>query len=42
MNHLTKIKTKLESTLDELEHSLDKEKKGRGDVEKARRKVEVS
>merc|ERR1711881_499476 len=40
VSHLTKIKSKLESTLDELEASLDKEKRGRADVEKARRKVE--
>merc|ERR1719163_2411728 len=40
VGHLNKIKSKLESTLDELESSLDKEKKGRADVEKSRRKVE--
>merc|ERR1719273_1842552 len=40
VGHLNKIKSKLESTLDELESSLDKEKKGRADVEKSCRKVE--
>merc|ERR1712088_850562 len=40
VGHLNKIKSKLESTLDELESSLDKEKRGRADVEKSRRKVE--
>merc|ERR1719187_1912268 len=40
VGHFTKIKSKLESTLDELESSLDKEKRGRADVDKARRKVE--
>ena len=40
VTHLTKIKSKLEQTLDELEGSLDKEKRGRADVEKARRKLE--
>merc|ERR1719468_104689 len=40
VNHLNQIKNKLESTLDELEGSLDKEKRGRANVEKERRKVE--
>ncbi|KAL1140545.1 hypothetical protein AAG570_000475 [Ranatra chinensis] len=40
VNHLTKVKAKLEQTLDELEDSLEREKKLRGDVEKAKRKVE--
>merc|ERR1712020_406974 len=40
VDHLSKIKSKLESTLDELEDSHSKEKKGRADIEKARRKVE--
>ena len=40
VNHLNQIKSKLESTLDELEGSLDKEKRGRANVEKERRKVE--
>ncbi len=40
VDHLNKIKQKLEQTLDELEGSLDKEKRGRGDIEKQRRKVE--
>merc|ERR1712061_668089 len=39
-DHLMKIKTKLESTLDELEGSHEKEKRGRANVEKERRKVE--
>merc|ERR1711981_269257 len=40
VDHLAKIKSKLESTLDELEDSYSKEKKARVDVEKTRRKVE--
>ena len=40
MDHLDKIKTKLEATLDELGDSLAREKRGRADVEKQRRKVE--
>merc|ERR1711887_286084 len=40
VDHLNKIKQKLEQTLDELESSLDKEKRGRGDIEKQRRKIE--
>merc|ERR1719412_375086 len=40
VDHLSKIKSKLESTLDELEDSHSKEKKGRADIEKARRKLE--
>ena len=40
MAHLNQIKSKLESTLDELESSLEKEKRGRANVEKERRKVE--
>merc|ERR1719402_939813 len=38
--HLTSVKSKLESTLDELENGLDKEKKNRATVEKQKRKVE--
>jgi len=34
------MKTKLESTLDELEDSLSKEKRSRGDIEKKRRALE--
>merc|ERR1711970_1072375 len=40
VGHLNSIKGKLESTLDELEGALDKEKRGRGNLEKERRKVE--
>merc|ERR1719384_1621039 len=40
VDHLMKIKTKLESTLDELEGSHEKEKRGRANVEKDRRKIE--
>ena len=40
LDHLTNIKSKLESTLDELESSYDREKRSRGKVEKERRKVE--
>merc|ERR1719151_338319 len=38
--HLNQIKNKLESTLDEPESSLEREKRGRTQVEKERRKVE--
>merc|ERR1719410_2662154 len=38
--HLNQIKSMLESTLDELESSLEKEKRSRANVEKERRKVE--
>merc|ERR1712088_404087 len=40
VNHLNQIKKKLESTLDELESSLEKEKRARTTVEKDRRKIE--
>merc|ERR1712012_484334 len=40
VSHLNQIKNKLESTLDELESSLEREKRGRAQVEKERRKVE--
>merc|ERR1711874_590406 len=40
MNHLTKVKLKLEQTLDELTDSLNREKKVRGDIERTKRKVE--
>merc|ERR1712061_505246 len=40
VDHLAKIKQKLESTLDELESSVEKEKRARAGVEKERRKVE--
>merc|ERR1719348_2980572 len=40
VDHLMKVKSKLESTLDELESSFEKEKRSRGQVEKERRKVE--
>jgi len=40
VNHLNTIKSKLEATLDELEAGFEQEKRGRADVEKARRKVE--
>merc|ERR1712106_1039338 len=38
--HLMSVKSQLESTLDQLESGLDKEKEGRGALEKAKRKVE--
>lgn len=41
VNHLNKVKAKMEATLDELEDTLEREKKLRGDVEKAKRKMEV-
>ena len=40
VGHLNSVKSKLESTLDELEGGLDKEKKGRASLEKQKRKVE--
>ena len=40
VDHLSKIKTKLEVTLDELNDSLGREKRARSDIEKQRRKVE--
>merc|ERR1712223_2317229 len=40
VDHLMRIKQKLESTLDELEGSVDKEKRSRGNTEKERRKIE--
>ena len=41
LDNLTKIKTKLEVTLDELEESAEREKKSRLDVDKQRRKAEA-
>jgi myosin heavy subunit len=38
--HMTRIKSKLESTLDELESSVDKEKSSRAKLEKERRKIQ--
>merc|ERR1719195_2043903 len=40
VDHLNKVKQKLESTLDELESSVEKEKRSRAQVDKERRKVE--
>jgi myosin heavy subunit len=40
VDHLSKVKSKLESTLDELESSVEKEKRARTVVEKDRRKIE--
>merc|ERR1712172_21664 len=40
VDHLNKIKAKLEGTLDELESSVEKEKRARAVVEKERRKTE--
>merc|ERR1711972_238609 len=40
VEHLTSIKSKLESTQDELESNFDKEKKARATVEKQKRKLE--
>merc|ERR1712142_651697 len=40
VGHLSSVKSKLESTLGELEGSLDKEKKARATVEKQKRKLE--
>uniref|UniRef100_Q7M4G5 Myosin, sarcomeric (Fragments) n=1 Tax=Schistosoma mansoni TaxID=6183 RepID=Q7M4G5_SCHMA len=41
VNHLNKLKAKLESTLDEMEENLAREQKIRGDVEKSKAKLEV-
>merc|ERR1712154_578298 len=40
VNHLNNVKSKLESTLDELEDNLNREKRSRADIEKNRRKFE--
>merc|ERR1712180_150836 len=40
VDHLNKIKQKLESTLDELESSVEKEKRARAVAEKDRRNIE--
>merc|ERR1712088_425079 len=40
VSHLNNVKSKLESTFDELEDSLNKEKRARADIEKKRRKIE--
>ena len=40
LEHIEKIKTRLQVTLDELNDSLGREKRARSDTEKARRKVE--
>merc|ERR1712001_599148 len=40
VSHLNNVKSKLDSTLDELEDSLNREKRARGDTEKKRRKIE--
>merc|ERR1719429_810837 len=42
VSHLNQIKNKLESTLDELESSLEREKRGRAQVEKERKKLEAT
>merc|ERR1719222_940454 len=39
-NHLTKVKLKLEQSLDESEDSLEREKKSRADADKLKKKVE--
>merc|ERR1719309_1887795 len=40
VSHLTSVKSQLQSTLDQLEGGLDKEKKARATLEKQKRKVE--
>merc|ERR1712243_84103 len=40
VEHLMKVKSKLESTLDELESSFEKEKRSRAGIKKERRKIE--
>ena len=39
VNHLNQIKNTLESTLDELEGSYEKEKRSKANIEKERRKI---
>jgi len=39
-NHLSRVKGKLEQSLDEAEDCLEREKKAKGDVEKLKRKIE--
>lgn len=39
VNHMNKVKAKLEQSLDEMEDNLEREKRVRQDVEKQRRKV---
>merc|ERR1719471_1143584 len=39
-NHLSKVKGKLEQSLDECEDALEREKKSKGDAEKIKRKIE--
>merc|ERR1712198_43465 len=39
-NHLSRVKAKLEQSLDEAEDCLEREKKAKGDVEKLKRKIE--
>ena len=38
--HLNEIKAKLEATLDQMDHGLEKEKRGKSNIEKERRKLE--
>ncbi|KJH43074.1 myosin head [Dictyocaulus viviparus] len=40
VNHMEKVRAKLEQQLDDLEDSMDREKRARQDLEKAKRKVE--
>jgi len=40
VNHLTKLKEKMEGQIDDLEDSLEREKKARADADKSRRKLE--
>ncbi len=40
LDHLSRIKSKLEQTLDEMEDSLEREKKSRLEADKQRRKAE--
>ena len=41
VSHLNMVKNKLESTLDDLEDTLDREKRQRAETEKGRRKIEA-
>ena len=41
LNHLSMVKSKLEQTLDDLEDTLDREKRSKADAEKTMRKMET-
>ena len=41
LNHLSMVKSKLEQTLDDLEDTLEREKRSKADAEKTMRKMET-